>query len=374
MRSTPLSIWFRLPTLCALILLGVPSVARAQIGTGWTQFFPGKNVQLRGAGAKYDNSNGIETFSIAPGDERSEARIFDDHRSGRWQFEGWVSVKPGINGGSIHQVFKFLMIVAYSNDGGELRQHSYQKLNATGVFGKWVRVNTVHDADAGSAEVYIDGTLRGTVASKSPGPNGWYHKYGIYNSSGSSPEVKWKDVKFFHGPGTVPPAPTDASPPSADARFDVVPLGDAVRADAVQDSSEAGGSGAGGNVGAGGGAGSGQGVATGGTTGAGGGGAGNSGAAGNAGVGAGSGGSAAGAGGQGPRSGGSGTKGSGGAGARNDPGPRMSSASGCAYGQGDAGSQASVTQAVGLALALAALARHARRRGASARPGRVRSH
>lgn len=168
-----------------------------------------KTIQLRGAGARYDNTGGIETFRIAPGDERSEMRIHDDHRTGKWQFEGWVNIPPGINGGSVHQVFKFLMIVGYSNDGGELRQHSQQRLNATGVIDKWVRVNTIHDADAGKAEVYIDGTLRGTVASKSPGPNGWYHKYGIYNSSGSSPVVKWRDVKFFTGAGTSPPPATD---------------------------------------------------------------------------------------------------------------------------------------------------------------------
>jgi MYXO-CTERM domain-containing protein len=246
-RSSLVSFGLGAPAVAALVLLGLPSVARAQMGTGWKEFFPMKTIQLRGAGAKYDNTNGIETFSIAPGDERSEARIFDDHRTGKWQFEGWVNVKAGIDGGCIHQVFKFLMIVGYSNDGGELRQHSQQRLQATGVFGKWVRVNTIHDADAGTAQVYIDGTLRGNVVSKSPGPNGWYHKYGIYNSSGSNPEVKWRDVKFFTGPGTSPPA-SDAGPPSSDASVDVVVPADASSAEVVRDSSGAGDSvGAGGS-------------------------------------------------------------------------------------------------------------------------------
>ena len=128
-----------------------------------------KTIQLRGAGARYTNENGIETFSTQPGDERAEARIDDDHRTGTWQFEGWVNVKAGVNGGCIHQVFKFLMIVAYPNDGGELRQHSYQRLAATGMYDKWVRVNTIHDADAGRADVYIDGTWRGMVRSNEPG-------------------------------------------------------------------------------------------------------------------------------------------------------------------------------------------------------------
>jgi hypothetical protein len=62
------------------------------------------------------------------------------------------------------------------------------------------------------------------VDSKSPGPNGWYHKYGIYNSSGTNPEVKWRDVKFFHGPGTVPPPSVDGGRPATDAAApDVAP-------------------------------------------------------------------------------------------------------------------------------------------------------
>jgi hypothetical protein len=98
----------------ALLVLGNAGVARAQIGSGWTEFFPEKTVQLRGPGARYTNENGIETFSIQPGDERAETRVHDDHRTGTWQFEGWVNVQPGVTGGSVHQVFKFLMIVAYS--------------------------------------------------------------------------------------------------------------------------------------------------------------------------------------------------------------------------------------------------------------------
>ena len=195
-----------------------------QMGTGWTEFTPMKTIQLRGAGARYTNENGIETFSTQPGDERAEARIDDDHRTGTWQFEGWVNVKAGVNGGCIHQVFKFLMIVAYPNDGGEFRQHSYQRLAATGMYDKWVRVNTIHDADAGRADVYIDGTWRGMTASKSPGPNGWYHKYGIYNSSGTRPVVQWRNVRFFKGgKGDMSSKPADGGVPVVDAGSSLPP-------------------------------------------------------------------------------------------------------------------------------------------------------
>jgi MYXO-CTERM domain-containing protein len=123
-------------------------------------------------------------------------------------------VKAGVNGGCIHQVFKFLMIVVYPNDGGEFRQHSYQRLAATGLYDKWVRVNTIHDPDAGRADVYIDGTWRGMTESKSPGPEGWYHKYGIYNSSGTRPVVQWRNVRFFKdGKGGPTASASDGGPP-----------------------------------------------------------------------------------------------------------------------------------------------------------------
>jgi MYXO-CTERM domain-containing protein len=237
----------RLALMVALAMAATAGSARAQMGTGWTEYFPMKNIQLRGAGARYTNENGIETFSTQPGDERSEARIVNDHRTGTWQFEGWVNVKAGVNGGCIHQVFKFLMIVVYPNDGGEFRQHSYQRLAATGLYDKWVRVNTIHDPGAGRADVYIDGTWRGMTESKSPGPEGWYHKYGIYNSSGTRPVVQWRNVRFFKdGKGGPTASASDGGPPPApDAGLDVriVDMGEGA------DTGSAGAGGAAGSVG-----------------------------------------------------------------------------------------------------------------------------
>jgi hypothetical protein len=88
------------------------------------------------------------------------------------------------------------------------------------------------------------------VASKSPGPNGWYHKYGIYNSSGTNPEVRWKEVKVFHGPGTVPPASTDGGVATRDAAGpDVAPLADAAGAGSSAGSDAASASGGSGGAG-----------------------------------------------------------------------------------------------------------------------------
>jgi hypothetical protein len=180
-----------------MALLGSDMEISAQVGPGnWIPYTPRKTIQLRGTTATYRDSGGIETFTMRRGDERSEMRVQNDYKTGINQFEGHVRVFAG-QGTSVHQVFKFLMIVAYPNNGGELRQHSYQQLGTTGIFGKWVRVNTIHNTSTRKADIYIDGQLKGTMDDKDPdSPGGWYCKYGVYNTSDFS-QAEWRDVTYF---------------------------------------------------------------------------------------------------------------------------------------------------------------------------------
>src|SRR5687767_5754477 len=104
-----------LGTLCA-----AATTASAQIGSGWRQDFPSKSIQLRGEGTRYTNSGGIETFIMTDSDERSEMRVQNDYTSGRKQFEGMLRASYG-QGTSMHQVFKFVMVVYYPTLGGELQ-------------------------------------------------------------------------------------------------------------------------------------------------------------------------------------------------------------------------------------------------------------
>src|SRR5688572_10274544 len=85
--------------------LGVVSTSEAQIGTGWTRYYPSKTLQRVGANATYSNSGGIETFRIRSGDERSEQRTNNNYTSGNQQFQGSVKVRSGTNGTTVHQVF-----------------------------------------------------------------------------------------------------------------------------------------------------------------------------------------------------------------------------------------------------------------------------
>lgn len=176
------------------------TLAHAQIGSGWSQYYPSKTIQRVGGGAYYSNSNGVETFRIASGDERCEARVNNNYTSGNRQFEGHVRVRSGSNSATVHQVFggsaaaTAFMLRSYNPNGGELRRYSGTTL-MTGIYGVWIRVNTVHDANNNKVTCYLNSSNKGTFADN--GNNTHYHKYGVYGGSSSNPQSEWRYVKFF---------------------------------------------------------------------------------------------------------------------------------------------------------------------------------
>jgi hypothetical protein len=185
----------------AALVSGLTAVTHAQVGgSGWSSYSPTKKQDVRGSRATYSNSSGIETFTIYPGDERSETRVNNNYTSGWNQFEGQVKVTSGTTGTCVHQVFggqtnaTALMIVAHSTSGGDLRRYDSQTL-ATGVYGVWLRINTVHDANGNKVSAYINGSNKGTWDDRGNATH--YNKYGVYNISGSKSQTQWKSVKFW---------------------------------------------------------------------------------------------------------------------------------------------------------------------------------
>ena len=210
----------------ARVTLLLPSPATAQVGSGWSEYMPGKTLQTRGCGA-HSASGGVETFQLTcadtSGDNRAEDRIQDDYTSGTRQFQGEVRVVslPGTNV-SVKQTFMrdngaFLMIGVSMNgrlysvgDNGEL---------ATEVIGRWVRINTVHDVGAGTHQIYIDGVLK--VTKTGARQVAWYNKYGSYRlGSGHGPiTVEWRNTRFWkdgrsEGGPPAPPPPDAGTPPA----------------------------------------------------------------------------------------------------------------------------------------------------------------
>ena len=192
-------------TACIACAWASHSRLYAQIGSGWTEYFPSKTIQQVGDTAyyRYDSSLDIEVFKTFDGDERSEARVYDDYTSGKRQFEGYIkyyggddfAVTQNFGGDTANHAYQTR---AFVDSGGSLRRYTSSVL-ATNVTQVWVRVNVIHDVNANTVAVYINGAYKGTWSGDDPnGPGAvHYHKYGVYMNGQTNPYVMWKHVKFF---------------------------------------------------------------------------------------------------------------------------------------------------------------------------------
>src|SRR5579859_154486 len=182
---------------------------------GWTEYHPTHVIQfedgsytvnppgmdLHSPYCTYTNSGGIELFKMlkdpAGRIQRCEARVQNEYTTGSNEFEGDVRVTAG-NATCVHQVFLFLMLDAFPANGGEFHEHT-GPLVGTGVFGKWVHVNTIHHLASGGADIYLDCQKKLTAQARPPTGTGWYNKYGVYAVNHAPPvdmmaQSEWKNV------------------------------------------------------------------------------------------------------------------------------------------------------------------------------------
>jgi hypothetical protein len=179
-----------------------------ELTAGWMPYTATKTVQFEGGDSfcTYREEGGVEFFKMMKNPagvvQRCEARVHNDYRTGRNQFEGDVRVTIG-DFTCVHQVFKSFMLDAFPANGGELRVYSGSAPVVSGAFGKWVHVNTIHDTASNNIELYIDCARRyGSADRDTPGPNGFYNKYGIYGVLGKPPagavaQVEWRNVRYY---------------------------------------------------------------------------------------------------------------------------------------------------------------------------------
>ena len=203
MRSIPRSL--KLAAVAMIVgCLGIATSAHAQMGSGWTQYYPSKTIQKVGARAYYANDGTIETFRTYSGDERCEARVNNDYTSGQRQFEGYVKYYSGDNvvvsqnfGGQNGANHSY-QTRAFANSNGNLRRYTSTVL-ITNIKQVWVRINTLHNVNTNTVTVYINGSNKGTWPGQDPDGTGanHYHKYGVYMNSQTNPYVMYKGVKFF---------------------------------------------------------------------------------------------------------------------------------------------------------------------------------
>lgn len=187
------------------------ALAVSPVGSGdWTSVNPKFSVQ-ECAGGSVSNStftlpespNGSTDGSgCSNGHLRAERRYKNDYSSGVHQFGGQFKIKSfGGDRVDLKQTFNgddgpwFMMGVKNS---GDLYNVEGGDTIASGVatVGQTVTINTIHDADSSSFDVYVNGDKAYSTTSVG---GSYYDKFGAYTTdSGSGPiTVEWTDISFW---------------------------------------------------------------------------------------------------------------------------------------------------------------------------------
>ena len=193
-------------SVALLVFIGLGSCGWAQVGTGpWTAYTASKSLQQAG-NVYYNNSYGVETFRLNDADaRRSEIQQNNKWGSGIRQFEGYVRCTgaPRSAGNSVQQVMRdgdpdsdVNQVRYYSGSGGTLKVLQGSTL-ATGIYGVWMRVNTIHYTGSDKVVTYANGSLKSTVYV--PDGSTFYFKYGIYIAGSSGrPQAEWKGIRNWY--------------------------------------------------------------------------------------------------------------------------------------------------------------------------------
>ena len=202
----------RAVAVMAAAVVGAASMASAQVATGpWTSYTSSKAVHKTG-NVYYSNSGGIETFRLNDSAaSRSEIQLTNRWSSGTRQFEGYVRCTgtPRSSGNSVQQVMQDG--TDYDNDMNQVRYYSGSSGTlsvlggstlATGIYGVWVRINTVHYTGSKKTVTYANGSLKSTLyhPAVGGGPLGtYYFKYGIYIAGSSGrPQAEWRGIRTWY--------------------------------------------------------------------------------------------------------------------------------------------------------------------------------
>ena len=157
---------------------------------------------------RYSLTNGVHDFKVYNTDQpfqsgsttqpRTEMRINNNYTSGIWQFEGDLFVPTGTTGVAVMQVFGG----STSSTSCQLRVYNgslcyYTTPIMNNIHDTWIHVNVIHDANAHTVSVYLNGTLVRSAPDR--GPATYYFKCGVYQQSNSSSlmQSQWANIKVW---------------------------------------------------------------------------------------------------------------------------------------------------------------------------------
>ncbi len=216
MKTIQINSKSKMACLFGSALLFGASFAQAQIGSGWTQYFPSKGYHSgMPQSQRYSISGNVEHFwtyntdpSFDPGNDsgpRSEWKVNNDYTTGSEQFQADFNPENGTSSYTCFQIFgstsqaTSIQLQMRSGDG-TLKRYNTEVL-ATGCWGVYTRVNVIHypSSGTGSIEVWINGSKVGTY--DDGGHISHYFKYGVYDTPSATSYVGayWRGASFFSG-------------------------------------------------------------------------------------------------------------------------------------------------------------------------------
>ena len=210
-----------IPAFILFITFFAQTQVYAQIGSGWTEYFPTVDYHVppnaNGYGERYTYEDGVFHFwvrntdlSSFPGQDsgpRSEARVRNDYWSGSNQFEADMMVVSGTDQVGIWQVFQRPYPWQIRVYGDKFHQFGNGSSFATVPFGTYQRLNIIHYSETRKLEIYLDGQqVLNTTISPSNGTVPWYNKFGVYGRDGMGAlnETYFKNVRYFQGGNSQP--------------------------------------------------------------------------------------------------------------------------------------------------------------------------
>ncbi|KAK7282374.1 hypothetical protein RIF29_11081 [Crotalaria pallida] len=161
--------------------------------------------------ARYSFANGVHKLWVYAKDKphsrqsktlpRSEIRIKGyDYSSGVWQFEGQGFVPRGTSGVCIMQVFgatrpraTTFMLRTYK---GSISYYRTPVL-VPNIWGKWFKLNVIHDVERSNVKIYIDGVLVHEASGRGGAKH--YFKVGVYAQDDASyyMESRWRGIRIL---------------------------------------------------------------------------------------------------------------------------------------------------------------------------------
>ncbi|KAK7282380.1 hypothetical protein RIF29_11088 [Crotalaria pallida] len=158
--------------------------------------------------ARYGFANGVHKLWVYAKDKphSRQSNLFFlllggyDYSSGVWQFEGQGFVPRGTSGVCIMQVFgatrpraTTFMLRTYK---GSISYYRTPVL-VPNIWGKWFKLNVIHDVERSNVKIYIDGVLVHEASGR--GGTKHYFKVGVYAQDDASyyMESRWRGIRIF---------------------------------------------------------------------------------------------------------------------------------------------------------------------------------